>query len=256
MKKFLVILAVSVLSCGLAGSAMALSFGDSSDGKSLQQVFNEFTVGGNSSVNTLKDYLEYDEFWKQTASMQSAVTMVVEIAGFKDTNVFGIYDAANSNNRVELFSGIASPGIANGGMAVFTILDNGDVYVNYQKVATTFSGAMFGFYLDSSARNGGGLFFSDTSLNQDGFDHMAAYQGLDKDMVRLNSNAPANGLLWTSNEYILAWEDLYGGGDSDYQDFVAMVESVDPAVPEPSTVLLLGAGVLGMVAFGRKYVKK
>ena len=27
-------------------------------------------------------------------------------------------------------------------------------------------------------------------------------------------------------------------------------------LPEPSTVLLLGGGLLGMVAFGRKYMKK
>jgi len=252
MKKLFVILAVSVLLYGFAGSAMALSFGTSSDGTSLQQVFDGFTLDGTSSVNTLNDYLAEDAYWQQTATGGSVVTMVIEVAGFKDTNTFGIYDAANHNVFVELFNGLASPNSLND-QITFSIRSSGEVKINGNYTGITFSGSTFGFYLDSTnGGQGGGRFYSDTSLNSDLFDHLAVYQGTG-DWVQLPGYNPGE---WTSNEYILAWEDLYGGGDSDYQDFVVMAESINPAVPEPSTVLLLGAGMLGLVAFGRKHLKK
>mgnify|MGYP003565358927 CR=1 FL=1 len=125
---------------------------------------------------------------------------------------------------------------------------DGSVKVNFVDTGIDFSGNNFGFFLDSSANSGGGLFHSDTSLNGDNLDHLAVYQGTNTDMVQMPGYAPG---LWTNNEYILAWEDLLGGGDKDYEDFVVMIESVDP-IPEPGTLLLIGLGLVALVGLRKR----
>lgn len=246
MRKLSTILLISILAVFLAaGSAMAVPFTYGSSGeKSLQTILDEMTVtpSGASSVNVLTDSVadDTDSSWQITATGSSVATIVIELAGYAGTNSFGVYNGINS---VQLFDGAASQGNS----VTIGLWDNLDGTYNVEKnsanTGVVWNSPTFGYYLDTP----GETFFSDTTLNPDDTDHMVAFQG-EGDWFQI-PNRPAG--TWTVDEYVLAWEDLYNGGDKDYNDFVVMVESVQP-IPEPATMLLFGTGLIGLAGIGRK----
>jgi hypothetical protein len=246
MKKLLVLVMGLGLVLGMSASAGAVSFGDG--GAGLQGVLNSITTAPNanvSSVNVTTDAISdpNDSYWSITGTGQSAATLIIELAAFAPNNKFGIYQGGK---YVQIFGGAASAGA----QAIVSIKDTFEVFVNFIGTGVFFTGGnLFGYYLDSSFYSDGGLWHSDTSLNNDSLDHMAAYQGKNIDTVKLPGVMPG---LWTNNEYILAFEDLKASvSDKDYTDFVVMVESVQP-IPEPGTLILIGSGLAGLAIWRRR----
>lgn len=237
MKKCLAVCSAALLAVFLvAGSALALPYGGISD--SLNDILDGIHTDGSSTVDA-EDYLSTDAYWEITGSGGSVATIIVELAGFANDNIFGIF---SNGKYVPVFGGLAGPGA----QATIGIANSGEVFLNHAGTGVFFNQNLFGFYLQTPEQN---VFHSDDSLNGDGKDHMLAYQGTGTEKVQLPGWSAG---IWTVNEYILAFEDLFGrAADNDYDDFVVMVESVRP-VPVPAALWLLGSGVVGLIGLRRK----
>ena len=95
------------------------------------------------------------------------------------------------------------------------------------------AGTYFGFYLDSN--NTGTKLSTLNASNSDGVDHVLIFK--------------------TNKGYTVAFEDIVGGGDRDYEDLVVNVKGGGVTVPEPATIILLATGLLGLAGFRKKKSK-
>ena len=171
-------------------------------------------------------------------------TIVAELAASATTNEFGVYDLQDSSKKARLFYGAASAG----NKSLFSLGADGSVFVNFVDTGIDFAANRFGFYLN--ALSDSKTYYSDTSLNTDGVDHMVAFKGTGSTVIQLPGLMPGT---WTSNEYILGFEDWYTGVDRDYEDFVVMVGAVKN-LPEPSEVAILFCGLAGLIAVRQRVV--
>jgi len=211
----------------------------------LQQVIcSLYTSGGtpcSSAPDVNTDQYGTDEIWQIGGSGGSLATFIIQIAGLASQSSFGIYDVTSPSTQVALFDG--SLGLGAGDQVLVSILADGSVRRNFMDTGIDFAGNAFGYYL----RAGNTVFYSQAALNG-GNDQMVAFQG-DGDMIRIGPFAAGP---WSANEFILAWEDIsYRSSDKDFNDFVALVESVS-GLPEPGTLALFGVGLMAVVGAGRR----
>jgi len=255
MKTRLLTVAVTLCLCVAPAMADMVTFGPAGPSQ-LQEVFDTRTLGpnpGDSQIDVVNDAINGDAYWDNTG-LGAVTTMIVELAGFKEANTFGIYEYGDPSNKVEVFSGADTDGHSH----TVNMYANGDIYLGDWDGTPDghFNHTLvFGYYLDSTLgygmggglNDGGGLFYSDRLLNTDGqVDHMFSYAGQgDKfDMPGLLPDIDPMSAFY----HVLAWEDLaFPGADGNYTDMVVLVESVAP-VPVPAAVLLafLGLGAAGL----------
>jgi Domain of unknown function (DUF4114) len=111
---------------------------------------------------------------------------------------------------------------------------------DFVDLGTQAAGTQLDFFLIANGASGGSYVYStDASVNPDGIDHVVAYA------------------LADSPYLLIGFEDLYGGGDRDFNDLLFAVDigSVNVETltnaPEPSTLVILGS-FLGPVAYLRR----
>ena len=143
-----------------------------------------------------------DAYWSISALSDSmGAKIILENAAWAPTNIFGLYDKADPTNKLLVFAGADDVGDLASVSIIGNVLTSVDLDGLYVEDSKVFTGNAFGFYLDSSAQDGGGVFYSDTTLNVDGYDHMIA------------------GVYIPGADYRLSWEDQLGGGDPKLRKF-------------------------------------
>lgn len=221
--------------------------GQDGAGTGLQDQLNGITVSG-PGIDVYNDQYQPSSWWSIGATGNSENKIVLEIAGNASVNTFGIFDPTNASNHLQLFGGGASAGwstqLANLGGGNYMVTNYNAAGIYQGQTSATFGVTnLFGYYLDTPD----GTFYSVPGMNPNsnatypgGVPHMVAYAG--DGSTKLNIHGVAGKFL--PNEFLLAWEDtLWANSDLDYNDFVVIVESVDP-IPEPAALGMFGFGVL------------
>lgn len=217
---------------------------------------NGITNVDGTAVNPITDQLQHELFYTDVSREYEIEFIGIGCAGYHSP--FGVF--TYDGDPFETFDA-----------SLMTFEDplfiQNEVYTNTFYNFTIESGAYFGFYLNSNGV--GTLDEAGKILNgEDNFlTTIVASNALPtSDLVRRSSQYNSgldHTLLFETNRggYTIAFEDIVGGGDADYEDLVVNFRATGGSGfnrapipnPEPRTFVLFGLGLLG---FGCVYIRK
>jgi len=244
MRKFKGLMFATLMVVLVAGVAQAAPINQGTD------LFDQLGDAGIHNLNADSPQIEPANYWTQKTTSNGIKTP--SSARFfltsESTYEFGIFDAYDHDVRLKLFD------VDSGrGWVSFNIASDNTVKASNGNTAD-FSSRVFGYYLNT----GDAIYYSD-----DDPDRMIVFAGTGE-ILEYGSFA-SNDLLFAWDTAAFSPNDLYSTY-GDFNDFIVIAEDVVPGirtprddipgVPEPSTLVLLGGGLLGLGIAGYRRMQK